>query len=407
MAELSIETKAKLYDKAIVYAKKLLKTIGNATLGNLVLKNEFENMFPALKENHEEKVKRILHSISSKMSFHLRDIFTEEEFQCFDAWSDIWLEKQAEKDEQKLVNNVELKFKVGDWVVFNNKQQSIYQVDKIEDGYYILRHTHGGTFRVCILHDESLRLWDITKDAKDGDVLTNNGNIILFKQISDSARPDYKFIQSYCFVLTHSYDFYLSGKYNLDDGFHPAYKGLRALLFAKIEEAGYKWDAEKKELKKIEEKPADKVESMFHIGNRVRYKGHSCDGIITEITDTDYICGNAKLPISTQDNLELVEQNLAWSEEDEINRDLLYNALNQVYDMTQNKNLSAWINKRITFCPKQQEWSEEDIEMIDYIASILNSNFNENDKFDDNKPCIGALIDMLKSFKDRIQFKQK
>jgi hypothetical protein len=36
-----------------------------------------------------------------------------------------------------------------------------------------------------------------------------------------------------------------------------------------------------------------------------------------------------------------------WSEEDEINRDLLYNALNQVYDMAHNIALSDWINKRI------------------------------------------------------------
>lgn len=67
---------------------------------------------------------------------------------------------------------------------------------------------------------------------------------------------------------------------------------------------------EKKELKKI-------VVPIFHIGDRVRYKGHKCDGVITEITDTDYICGNAKLPISTQDKLELVEQETAWGEEDE------------------------------------------------------------------------------------------
>ena len=46
----------------------------------------------------------------------------------------------------------------------------------------------------------------------------------------------------------------------------------------------------------------------FKVGDRVRYKGHVCDGVVTEITDTDYICGNAKLPISTQDKLELIEQ---------------------------------------------------------------------------------------------------
>lgn len=163
-----------------------------------------------------------------------------------------------------------------------------------------------------------------------------------------------------------------------------------------------KWLIELKSYK--EQKPTDKVEPMFHIGNRVRYKGHACDGIITEITDTDYICGNAKLPILTQDKLELVEQNLAWSEEDEINRDLLYNALNQVYDMTQNKNLSSWINKRITFCQKQQEWSEEDEQVFNVMKSELEKYIMLKQY---GTPLSVSDIEWFKSIKDRIQFKQK
>lgn len=54
-------------------------------------------LIPELKESEDERVKRILYSISSKICFHLRDIFTEEEFQCFDAWSFAWLKKQGEK----------------------------------------------------------------------------------------------------------------------------------------------------------------------------------------------------------------------------------------------------------------------------------------------------------------------
>lgn len=41
------------------------------------------------------------------------DIFTEEEFQCFDAWSNVWLKKQGE---QKPADKIEPKFKVGDKV---------------------------------------------------------------------------------------------------------------------------------------------------------------------------------------------------------------------------------------------------------------------------------------------------
>ena len=63
MKELTIEQKAKAYDEAIAHAKILLKTIGNATLGNLVLKNEFENMFPELKESKNENDKCMLNNI--------------------------------------------------------------------------------------------------------------------------------------------------------------------------------------------------------------------------------------------------------------------------------------------------------------------------------------------------------
>ncbi len=38
---------------------------------------------------------------------------------------------------------------------------------------------------------------------------------------------------------------------------HPATKEQRDLLFQKMEEAGYEWDGEKKELKKIEPKKLD------------------------------------------------------------------------------------------------------------------------------------------------------
>jgi hypothetical protein len=63
-------------------------------------KKDAEHYFPELKESEDERTKRILNSISNKMSFHLRDIFTDEEFQCFDAWSNAWLEKQGEQKQE-------------------------------------------------------------------------------------------------------------------------------------------------------------------------------------------------------------------------------------------------------------------------------------------------------------------
>jgi len=87
MKELSIEEKAKAYDKAITYAKNLLNTIGNATLGNLVLKNEFENMFPQLKENEDEKLReQVVYAINQ---LHVCE--------CTKNKLKSWLEKQCEQ----------------------------------------------------------------------------------------------------------------------------------------------------------------------------------------------------------------------------------------------------------------------------------------------------------------------
>lgn len=151
-----------------------------------------------------------------------------------------WCKKQGE---QKPVDNVEPKFKIGDWVVFVS--QSIYQVEKIENGYYILRHTHGGTFRVCVLHDESLRLWTI-QDAKDGDALAAHECYVIFKEIDGLN------IRCHCTYHYMGYNpsFYMNTLQN-KTAFHPATKEQRDLLFQKMKEEGYEWDADKKELKKL------------------------------------------------------------------------------------------------------------------------------------------------------------
>ena len=73
-------------------------------------KNTLTHIFPELKESEDERIKRILHSILSKISFHLHDIFTEEEFQCFDAWSNAWLKKQDEKVDVEVIDKFDTEF---------------------------------------------------------------------------------------------------------------------------------------------------------------------------------------------------------------------------------------------------------------------------------------------------------
>lgn len=212
---------------------------------------EAEAFFPELKESEDEKIRKAM------IDFFKHE--REEGITVLHYGVNIesmiaWLEKQCEK---KPIDKVEPKFKVGDWVVFNNKHQSIYQVEKIEDGYYILRHTHGGTFRVCVLHDESLRLWTI-QDTKDGDVLVCIGKygqeIGIIKEYVGKYGGCDKCFETYCFVDWDG--IFRTGEYMGSKEIHPATKEQRDLLFKKMKEAGYEFDFAKKELNKIEQKLA-------------------------------------------------------------------------------------------------------------------------------------------------------
>jgi hypothetical protein len=149
--------------------------------------------------------------------------------------------------EQKSVDKVEQKFHEGDWIVYKN---DICQIVKREKGCNKLVTVFG--IEKELVNERNLstaRPWTI-QDAKDGDVIVSGETIIL---VSNSAHA----IDSACAYIGEE-DIFVDYKqvgYN-GDTWHPADQKERDLLFQKMNEAGYEWDAEKKELKKIEQKPA-------------------------------------------------------------------------------------------------------------------------------------------------------
>jgi hypothetical protein len=100
---------------------------------------------------------------------------------------------------------------------------------------------------------EYFRLWTI-QDAKDGDVFTTHispeGDWIgMYKQSTDDTFNTYCFLNSIGeFVVNPN-----RCKNHGTHGLHPATKEQRDLLFTKMKEAGYYWDAEKRELRKVEQ----------------------------------------------------------------------------------------------------------------------------------------------------------
>ena len=70
-----------------------------------------------------------------------------------------------------------------------------------------------------------------------------------------------------------------------------------------------------------------------------------------------------------------------WTEKDEINRDLIYNALNHVYDLEHNKSLCDWLNSLRPY--SQWKPSDEQITALNYVVNLMASSESpkENDYY--------------------------
>ena len=107
--------------------------------------------------------------------------------------------------------------------------------------------------------EQNYHLWSI-KDAKEGDVLANDHHILILKELDyDWYSNGFPYsVHAYCGIKPNG-NFEL-GKENWcfcgTLHMHPATKEQRELLFQKMKESGYEWDAEKKELKEIMRNPA-------------------------------------------------------------------------------------------------------------------------------------------------------
>jgi len=330
MKKLSIYEKAQLYDEVIERANSLLSDnqLGNAWIYKLL---------PELKENGGEKIKEKLID-----TFNFYDPAMNSPYLLGIHRKDIlaWLEKQGEEEsidtvsliqqrvdaladiveEQKLTDNDEPKFKVGDWCI-DNVDGTIFQIVKVLGNIYTYKTNEGKEYS-CTHYwlKNNARLWTI-QDAKDGDVLVCEGcEYLLFKSFSNTDG----IIKLYCWYNRQTNNFHTSTdiKPRKEANIYPATREQRELLFAKIKETGYEWDSEKKELKKI-------VFPIYKIGETIAKK-HNSDinhfdfFTITDITGGKYwYNGRIICNITEQDEWEIhkpvSQKSSEWSKEDDFN----------------------------------------------------------------------------------------
>ena len=274
--------KAKAYDEALKKASAAHKDEDRH------LKATLERIFPELKEDDGERIKKELIQWVDEFpdtiwrGHYKKDIIawlekqrkpksywkpTEEQYEALDyAYNSCpdtergnyyegaletliedlhMLEKQGKKSTDK----TKPKFKVGDWVVFITSG-SIYQVEKKENYEYTLRNIYGGLLCVDFSNEELIRKWTI-EDAEDGNVLVHNSFMFgdfIFIYNSTSV------LQAYCYYSSERNRFIIEDRghsypWNMQE-VTPATKEQRDTLMKAMNDAGYEWDVEKKELKK-------------------------------------------------------------------------------------------------------------------------------------------------------------
>ena len=279
------------------------------------------------------------------------------------SWQNLIMAKSPQLGGQKPNNKVEPKFYEREWITNGDYTWKIVEVKPLD---YILQSQDGNIVDDTISHvDEQFHSFTI-KDAKDGDVLyCESGWTCIFKTlINDETFSSYCFMDktkwfcetgSECHTLKEEFIKAYNGK------IHPATKEQRDTLFAKMKEAGYEWDAEKKKLEKIEDKK-HLLSDFF----KAEYERRKADA-----------------------------QKSAWSEEDE---DKLKSILFHIEDV-ENKDVINWLKSlkdRVQPQPKQ-EWGEEDERNLNDAILFIETGTYSLDK--DN------LINWLKSFRSQKQWK--
>lgn len=311
--------------------------------------------------------------------------------------------------EQKTTDKVEPEFHEGDWIVHHGTE-NIYQVVAVIDNQYQLKYGDTYTIQNCVDVDRCARLYDVAKDAKRGDVLSDGTTIFIFKDLlSDGS------VMSYCDYDTDSGE---------SDDFCPlsvnlmcskitiATKEQRELLFQKMKEAGYEWDAEKKELKKIDDKEVNGedygIDSLYHAQRILEKTLGSVDGYQSDDGILEHKCAISAVK-------KLYEQKPVWSEEDEkqarqIERIVHDDGCTQKLQ----KQISDWfksLKDRVQPQPKQ-EWSEDGEAFYNKTIGLLKQYASDNEvRKQSAMSCINWLKSAIKHEKiakykigDRVRF---
>ena len=277
---------------------------------------------------------RIIKGIYPKFGYDTNNGILDFEFE--DNW---------ELVEQNPADKVEPKFHEGDWTVSNldKKARQISEVHFDEyNSYYVVEGKSVNLEEYDRLH----HLWTI-QDAKDGDVLEFGDHGRLVVGIVSYVNKTTGKVDVNC--LLENNNFKMGNYYNLDTiKPHPATKEQRDTLMKAMADAGYTFDFERKELKKIENEIEIPFGAKYSELQEATY--YIPKGFHAEIEGDKVVIKKGEKPI-------------AWSEDDEkLIHCLEYTVKHFYEDEDTIKWCCDWLKSLKDKVQPKQEWSEEEIE---------------------------------------------
>jgi hypothetical protein len=189
------------------------------------------------------------HTLDSRINGNIHPATKEQRDLLFAKMKEDGYEWDSDKKELRKI--VEANFKVGDWLF--HKTLGVHPIlvkDYSErQGYKVEGLGLTYCLQKCTVENE-YHLWTI-EDAKDGDVLVSgiDNPFIYDGNIEFSSAGAYVGVSRNGRIRL---DMFPSKAWTSVKGVKPATKEQRDLLFKKMREAGYEWDADKKELRKVQ-----------------------------------------------------------------------------------------------------------------------------------------------------------
>ena len=138
----------------------------------------------------------------------------------------------------------EKKFNVGDWIITPNNR--VLQITSIQGTTYKFNN-ESHYWGICDC-DQECRLWTI-EDAKDGDILIYDNSIFIYNEIYEKHLIYYGIYEHNQFHNDKYYSFIDLNTMDVND-IYPATKEQCDTLMKAMNDAGYKWDTEEKELRR-------------------------------------------------------------------------------------------------------------------------------------------------------------